>query len=67
MLTMPTYKPEDDNMSLNDVALKIHGDITSHAGLSVSEDDAVASIPDSLYMLLRLLFGVWKLINLKMS
>ncbi len=29
----------------------------SHHGFSVSEDDAISCIPDSLYMLLRLIFG----------
>ncbi len=59
--TIPPYKPEDNAiLSLVHTALQIRADIMStrsHHGFSVSEDDATSCIPDSLYMLLRLIFG----------
>ena len=47
-------------MSLVHVALKIHSDSMStpgHAGLSMSEKDAIACVPESLFMFLNLLLG----------
>ena len=47
-------------LSLVLVALKIRGDMLEtpgHKGFSVSEDEAIPCIPDSLYMLLRVIFG----------
>lgn len=59
--TFPKYAPQDDIfLSLVHVALKIRGDMMKtpgHKGFSVSEDEAIPCIPDSLYMLLRLIFG----------
>lgn len=59
--TLPQYLPKDNSfLSLVHVALKIRKDLIEtpgHKGFSVSEDDAIACIPDSLYMLLRLIFG----------
>ena len=59
--TLPQYVPRDDIfLSLVHVALKIRGDMMAtpgHKGFSVSEDEAIPCIPDSLYMLLRLIFG----------
>ncbi len=60
-LAFPKYEPQDDIfLSLVHVALKVRGDIMEtpgHKGFSVSEEDAIACIPDSLYMLLRLIVG----------
>ena len=54
------YRPgEDIFLSLVHVALKVRGDIekiSGHKGMSVSEEEAVACVPESLYMLLRLIF-----------
>lgn len=59
--TLPQYVPTDDSfLSLVHVALKIRQELIEtpgHKGFSVSEDDAIACVPDSLYMLLRLIFG----------
>ncbi|XP_063763531.1 uncharacterized protein LOC134880508 [Eleginops maclovinus] len=59
--TLPQYVPTDDSfLSLVHVALKIHQELIEtpgHKGFSVSEDDAIACVPDSLYMLLRLIVG----------
>ena len=59
--TLPQYVPQDDIfLSLVHVGLKIRGDMMEtpgHKGFSVSEDEAITCIPDSLYMLLRLIFG----------
>ena len=58
---LPQYVPQEDIfLSLVHVALKIRGDMMEtpgHKGFSVSEDEAISCIPDSLYMLLRLIFG----------
>ena len=56
------YHPaqEDEFLSLVHIALKIRGDMVAkagHKGLSVSEDGAIACIPESLYMFLCLLYG----------
>jgi hypothetical protein len=51
-LTMPNYDPKDNIfLQLVHVALKIRGDLIGmdgHVGLSVSEDDAINCVPDSL-------------------
>ena len=60
-LAFPKYEPQDDIfLSLVHVAMKVHGDMMEtpgHKGFSVSEEDAIACIPESLYMLLRLIVG----------
>lgn len=60
-LSFAKYEPEDDIfLSLVHVALKIREDMMEmpgHNGFSVSEEDAIKCIPDSLYMLLRLIVG----------
>ena len=60
-LALPQYEPDDDIiLSLIHVALKIHWDIMAtpgHKCFSVSEDEAVTCVPDSLYMLLKVMFG----------
>ncbi len=57
----PPYKPEDNAiLSMVHITLQLRADIMSlrsHRGFSVSEDDAILCVPDSLYMLLRLIFG----------
>lgn len=57
----PKYESQDDIfLSLVHVALKVHGDMmeaAGHKGFSVSEKDAIACIPDRLYMLVRLIVG----------
>ncbi len=59
--TIPPYKPEDNaTLSLVHIIIQIRADIMStrnHRGFSVSEDDAISCVPDSLYMLLLLIFG----------
>jgi len=53
-------------MSLVHVALKIRGDLLDtpgHKDFSVSEDEAIDCVPDSLYMLLRLIFGGQKVLE----
>jgi hypothetical protein len=59
--TSPQYVPQGDIfLSLVHVALKIRDDrmdTPGHKGFSVTENDAMQCIPDSLYMLLRLIFG----------
>ena len=66
-LTMPTFEPHKDIfLSLVHAALKIRGDLMEEPGLlslSVSEQDAIDCVPDSLYMFIRLLFGGQKLLN----
>ncbi|PIK40695.1 hypothetical protein BSL78_22450 [Apostichopus japonicus] len=61
LLTIPPYVPEDDTfISLVHVALKIRGDLMAkegHKGLSVSEEDSLECIPDSLYLFLNLVFN----------
>jgi len=60
-LTLPPYKPQDDIvLSLIHVALKVRGDMIStpgHKGFSINEADVISCIPESLYMLLRVIFG----------
>lgn len=60
-LAFPKYEPQDDIfLSLVHVAMKVRGDMMEtpgHKGFSVSEEDAIACIPESLYMLLRLIVG----------
>lgn len=60
-LTMPSYAPHDDIfLSLVHVALKLRNDLLhqeGHTGMSVSEEDAVKCIPESVYMFLQLLYG----------
>ena len=67
--TLPQYVPQDDIfLSLVHVALKIRGDMMEtpgHKGFSVTEDDAIRCIPDSLYMLLRLIFGGQEALSLQ--
>ena len=61
ILTMPEYKPDDDIfLSLLHVALKVRSDLlaqTGHLCFNVSEENAISCVPDSLYMLLNLLYG----------
>jgi len=61
-VTMPQYFPgrEDILLSLIHAAFKIRSEIMltpGHTGLSVSEKDVIACVPDSLFMFLSLLFG----------
>ena len=53
-LTMPRYQPEDGIfMSLVHVVLKLRTEIMSYPnfnGFSVSDENAIAYVPDSLYM-----------------
>lgn len=67
--TLPQYVPQDDIFhSLVHVALKIRGDMMEtpgHKGFSISEDEAIPCIPNSLYMLLRLIFGGQEVLSLE--
>ena len=65
---IPSFKHEDQDMFLTmvHVALRIRGDMLSQPkpeGISVSEDRAIGSIPDSLYMFLNLLLGGQRLLK----
>jgi len=55
------YEPNDDiTLSLIHVALKIRRDMIAtpgHKSFSVSENEAITCVPDSLYMLLKIMFG----------
>ena len=67
-LSIPKYRPEheDEFLSLVHVALKIRGDMVAkdgHKGLSVSDDDVIDCIPESLYMFLYLLYGGQRIIE----
>ena len=60
--TIPIYQPEgkDDFLSMVHVALKLRSDILAqpvHQGLNVCTEDAIACVPESLYMFLRLMLG----------
>jgi hypothetical protein len=50
---MPNYDPKDNFfLQFVHVAIKIRGDLIGmdgHVGLSVSEDDAINCVPDSLF------------------
>ena len=67
LLTMPSYEPHEDIfLSLVHVALKIREDLMEEPGpqsFSVSDQDAINCVPDSLYMFLRLLVGGQKLLH----
>ena len=59
---IPVYRPdvEDDFLAMVHVALQLRSDILTqpaHKGLNVSEDDAIACVPERLYMFIRLLIG----------
>ena len=59
---IPSFKHHDQDtfLSMVHVALQIRGDMLSHLkpdGLEISENRAINSIPDSLYMFLNLLLG----------
>ena len=60
-LTMTNYDLKDNFfLQLVHVALKIRGDLIGmegHVGLSVSEDDAINCVLDSLYTFLNLVYG----------
>lgn len=62
-----TYTPEDDLfIHLVHVALRLRSDIQStkgHAGLNVSENDAIDCIPDTLYMFLNIIYGGQELLE----
>ena len=67
LLTMPRYEPQEDIfLSLVRAAMKIRRDLMEEPGLrslSVSEQDAIDCVPDSLHMFLQLLFGGQKLLH----
>ncbi|KAL2094651.1 hypothetical protein ACEWY4_009370 [Coilia grayii] len=59
---IPVYRPEveDDFLAMVHVALQLRSDILAlppHKGLNVSKEDAIAYIPEKLYMFVRLLIG----------
>ena len=59
---IPTFKTDeqDDFLSMVHVALMLRSDILNHpahTGLSVSEEDAIACVPERLYMFIKLLLG----------
>ena len=66
-LTMPNYDPKDNFfLQLVHVALKIRGDLIGmdgHVGLSVSEDDAINCVPDSLFTFLNLVYCGQDILN----
>ena len=59
---IPVYQPDerDDFLSMVHVALKLRSDILgkpTHQGLNVCKEDAIACVPKSLYMFIRLMLG----------
>lgn len=65
---IPTFKHKDQDMFLNmvHVALQIRRDMISHPkqeGIDISENRAIHSIPNSLYMFLNLLLGGQRLLE----
>ena len=59
---IPVYQPDerDDFLSMVHVALKLPSDILgkpTHQGLNVCKEDAIAYVPESLYMFRRLMLG----------
>ena len=59
---IPVYQPDekDDFLSMVHVALKLRSDILgqpTHKGLNVCKEAAIACVPDSLYMFIRLILG----------
>ena len=59
---IPIYQPDekDDFLSMVHVALKLRSDILAqpaHQGLNVCTEDAIACVPESLYMFIRLMLG----------
>ena len=59
---IPSYQPDekDDFLSMVHVALKLRSDILAqpaHQGLNVCTEDAIACVPESLYMFIRLMLG----------
>ena len=57
---IPVYQPDErhDFLSMVHVALKLRSDIIaqpSQQGLNVCKEDAIACVPDSLYMFIRLM------------
>ena len=65
---IPSFKHEDHDtfLTMVHVALRIRGDMLSHRkpeGIDISEDRAMESIPDSLYMFLNLLLGGQRLLE----
>ena len=70
--TIPIYQPEgkDDFLSMVHVALKLRSDILAqpvHQGLNVCTEDAIACVPESLYMFLRLMLGGQSLLENRLS
>ena len=59
---IPVYQPDegDDFLPMVHVALKLRSDILaqpSHQGLNVCKEDAIACVPESLYMFIGLMIG----------
>ena len=67
MLTMPTFKPEEDDfLSMIHIALKLRREIVDtpgHKGFEVSEESAIAVVPNSLFMFLNVLLGGQQLLD----
>ena len=59
--TIPVYRPGDDIfLSMIHVALKLRSDILSHPsyqGFHVTKEAAIACVPESIYMFLKVLYG----------
>ena len=58
---IPVYQPDErDDFLMVHVALKLCPDILaqlSHHGLNVRKENAIACVPESLYMFIRLMIG----------
>ena len=59
---IPVYQPDEreDFLSMVHVALKLRSDILerpTHQGLNDCKEDAIACVPESLYMFIRLMLG----------
>jgi len=59
---IPKYQPPDNEFTeMVHVALKLTGDILAHpkhTGFVVTEDGMIECVPSSLFMFIRLMFGV---------
>ena len=57
---MTLFKPDDTFLSLVHVALRLRADILSHkpyVGMNISKDEAAASVPETLHMFMKVLYG----------
>ena len=59
-LHIPKYQASEEFLEVMHVALKLHSDVLSHPeykGFVVNEEKMITSVPESLFVFLRLIFG----------